>query len=208
MQAMYLPEVENNPDPQGDYSPLIAMLRGAGLDVPQIMHLFAFKPAATQHLRHFTQEVMRGPSALTPKFRELIAAFVSTRNQCKFCSGSHVAVAVKLYDDEDFVQKVVRDFRSSPIDEAEKLLFAYLEKLTLTPSATTAEDVDGLRTAGWSDEAIYDAVSVCAMFNFYNRWIEGSGVQDMTAEGYARSAERLATIGYATSTAAAGSSGQ
>ncbi|MBI1355635.1 MAG: peroxidase-related enzyme [Acidobacteria bacterium] len=205
---MYLPQVERNPDPKGDYASLIEMLRGMGAEVPQIMHLFAFKPAATQHLRSLTQEVMRGPSPLTPKFRELIAAFVSTRNQCKFCSGSHIAVAAKLYEDDDLVDAVVKDFRSAPITDAEKLLLAYLEKLTLAPSTTQAEDVDALRDAGWTDEAIYDAVTVCAMFNFYNRWIDGSGVQDMSAEGYARSANRLATAGYAGSTAKAGSNGQ
>jgi uncharacterized peroxidase-related enzyme len=204
---MYLPEVEHNPNRRGDYSPLIEMLRGSGADVPQIMHLFAFKPAATQHLRNFTQEVMRGPSALTPRFRELIAAFVSTRNQCKFCSGSHIAVAAKLYGDDDLVNAVVRDFRSASIEHAEKLLLAYLEKLTLAPATTSADDVDSLREAGWTDEAIYDAVTVCAMFNFYNRWIEGSGVQDMNAEGYARSAERLSTVGYAGSGAGKGGNG-
>ncbi len=194
---MYLHDVENNADPQGDYAPLIRMLRSSGAQVPQIMHLFAFKPEATQHLRSFTQAVMRGPSPLSPKFRELIAAFVSTRNQCKFCSGSHIAVAAKLYGADDFIRAVVSDFRSAPIEEAEKRLLAYLEKLTLAPATAAADDVDRLREAGWSDEAIYDAVSVCAIFNFYNRWIEGSGVQDMTEEGYARSADRLATIGYA-----------
>lgn len=197
MESMYLHDVERNPSPNGDYAPLIEMLRHADAEVPQIMHLFAFKPEVTKHLRSFTHAVMRGPSPLDPKFRELIAAFVSTRNQCKFCSGSHIAVAARLYGDGGVVDAVVRDFRSAPIEDAQKLLLAYLEKLTLAPANATAEDVDRLREAGWSDEAIYDAVTVCAMFNFYNRWIEGSGVQDMTAEGYARSAERIATAGYA-----------
>jgi hypothetical protein len=89
--------------------------------------------------------------------------------------------------------------------EMEKELLSYLEKLTLTPATTTARDVERLREVGWNDEAIYDAVTICAMFNFYNRWIEGSGVQDMPPEGYARSGERLATIGYAGSSSESGS---
>ena len=196
MDRMYLPEVEGNPNLEGGYAELIESLRQSGAAPPQIMYLFAFKDAATKHLRNFTQAVMRGPSPLTPAFRELIAAFVSTRNQCLFCSGSHVAVAAKLYKSSSLVDAVVKDFRSAPISEPEKALLAYLEKLTLTPSATTAADVAQLHEAGWSDEAIYDAVTVCAMFNFYNRWVEGSGVQDMSETGYALSAERLATVGY------------
>lgn len=202
MEAMYLPEVEQNPAPGGDYAALIASIRGAGRPVPQIMHLFAFKHEATEHLRRFTQAVMRGPSPLTPAFRELIAAFVSSRNQCRFCAGSHIAVAAKLAEDRPLIEAVVADFRTAPIAENEKLLLAYLEKLTLSPASTSAPDVESLRDAGWSDEAIYDAVTVCAMFNFYNRWVEGSGVQDMPRAAYDASGERLATQGYVANAAA------
>src|SRR5690606_22225926 len=133
---------------EGSYAGLIDSLRVAGATPPQIMYLFAFKDGATKHLRNFTHAVMRGPSSLTPAFRELIAAFVSTRNQCLFCSGSHIAVAAKLYGDGPLVDAVVRDYLSAPISDEEKLLLSYLEKLTLTPSATSAADVDGLHEAG------------------------------------------------------------
>ncbi len=197
MEPMYLPAVEKNPRPEGEYASLLESLRKAGAPTPQIMHLFAYKHEMTQHLRQLTQAVMRGPSPLTPAFRELIAAFVSSRNQCRFCAGSHVAVAAKLYEDRPLVEAVVLDYRSAPIQEAERKLLAYLEKLTLAPATTTAEDVQQLRDIGWTDEAVYDAVTVCAMFNFYNRWVEGSGVQDMPQEGYEASGERLARQGYA-----------
>ena len=55
MEPMYLPAVEGNPEPKGDYAGLIALLRQAGAPIPQIMHLFAFKHEATEHLRRFTQ---------------------------------------------------------------------------------------------------------------------------------------------------------
>ena len=128
----------------------------------------------------------------------------TSRNQCRFCSGSHIAVAAKLAENRPLVEAVVADFRSAPIAENEKALLAYLEKLTLSPASTSAQDVEALRAAGWGDEAIYDAVTVCAMFNFYNRWVEGSGVQDMPQAAYDASGERLATIGYAPSANGAG----
>ena len=40
------------------------------------------------------------------------------------------------------------------------------------------EDIDRLKAAGWSEEAIYDAISVCALFKFYNAWIDATGVHD------------------------------
>jgi len=83
MEPMLLSEVEHA-TPQGAYAGPIAALRAAGMPVPQIMHLFAYKPAMTDHLARFTQAVMRGPSPLPAGWRELIAAFTSRRNQCLF----------------------------------------------------------------------------------------------------------------------------
>jgi hypothetical protein len=58
-------------------------------------------------------------------------------------------------------------------------------------------DVDVARKAGWSDEALYDAITVCSLFQFYNNWIDATGVSDMPAIGYEMSGKRLATQGYA-----------
>ena len=58
------------------------------------------------------------------------------------------------------------------------------------------EDLEEVQAAGWSDEALYDAIMVCALFNFYNKWIDATGVSDMPAAAYAASGERLATFGY------------
>ncbi len=83
MKPMFLPEVEGA-EPQGPHGDAIRELRAAGLQVPQILHLFAYKPDRTGFLARFTHGVMRGPSPLSPGLRELIAAFVSSRNQCPF----------------------------------------------------------------------------------------------------------------------------
>jgi hypothetical protein len=80
---MFLFDVERA-DPQGPHAAPISELKAAGLPVPQIMHLFAYKPSHTEFLSRFTQGVMRGPSPLSAGLRELIAAFTSKRNDCVF----------------------------------------------------------------------------------------------------------------------------
>ena len=89
------------------------------------------------------------------------------------------------------------DFLSAPIPDAEKTLFAFVQKVNAEPASIRRADVDAVRAAGWSDEAIYDAVTVCALFNFYNRWIDATGVQDLPAQMYAVSGKRIAQGGYA-----------
>jgi alkylhydroperoxidase family enzyme len=83
MEPMYLKDVEEKPA-EGAIREMMERLKEQGMPVPQIWHLFKFKPEATAHLAAFTQAIMRGPSALSPGMRELIAAFTSRRNDCPF----------------------------------------------------------------------------------------------------------------------------
>jgi len=83
MNPMFLPGVEHNPQP-GPYRTLIEQMQAQGREYPQIWHLFAFLPGATNHLARFTQEILRGPSPLSPGMRELIAAYTSLGNHCPF----------------------------------------------------------------------------------------------------------------------------
>ena len=98
--------------------------------------------------------------------------------------------------DTDLVHAVLEDFRTAPISDAEKALFGFLDKVNRQSNTVTQADVDAVKAAGWTDEAVYDAVTVCALFNFYNVWIDATGVHDMPAAAYEASGERLATRGY------------
>ena len=172
-----------------------AKLSHSGHSIPEILHLFRFKKRSTDHLVRFTEEVMRGPSPLSHGMRELIGAYVSSRNQCCFCSCAHAPVAAQLLG-KDLVNEVLLDLESSRLDLAHKELFRYLRKLTENPSLVAASDIDKLKAVGWSEEAIYDALTVAAVFKFYNTWNNGSGVQHMTSADYVQSGNRLITMGY------------
>jgi alkylhydroperoxidase family enzyme len=94
------------------------------------------------------------------------------------------------------VQAVLDDHRTAPIDDKRKALFSFVEKMNRASTTIGPPDIEILKAAGWTEEAIYDAVTVCALFNFYNVWIDATGVQDMTAAGYEMSGVRLAAKGY------------
>ncbi len=83
MKPMFLAGVEAGAK-AGRYEKMIQMAQGAASDYPQIWHMFAYAPQATEHLARFTQEIMRGPAPLSAGMRELIAAFTSYRNDCPF----------------------------------------------------------------------------------------------------------------------------
>ena len=69
-------------------------------------------------------------------------------------------------------------------------------KVNKSSPAITEEDMKPLYEVGWTDEAIYYAITVCALFNFYNRWVDASGVHAMSDEAHRISAKRTALHGY------------
>jgi len=83
IKPMFLPAVEQGGKPS-PYQAAVEGMKRSGGEYPQIWHLFAFLPKATDHLARFTQEVLRGPAPLSPGLRELIAAYTSSRNECPF----------------------------------------------------------------------------------------------------------------------------
>lgn len=101
-----------------------------------------------------------------------------------------------MLGDRPLVDAVLQDYRTAPIGDREKALFAFVEKMNRDSSRLRKEDLEELKAAGWSEEALYDAITVCALFNFYNKWIDAAGVGDMTPAAYAVSGERLAAFGY------------
>lgn len=91
---------------------------------------------------------------------------------------------------------VLEDYRSAPISEAERVLFSVVEKANETPCGIAPGHLERAKDAGWSESALYDAITVCALFNFYNLWVDATGVSELSEEGYAASGRRLARDGY------------
>ena len=191
---MFLKEIESHPA-EGMTKIALAKLRGDGEAVPEILHLFRFKSRATDHLVRFTEEVMHGPSPLSPGLRELLGAYFSRKNQCSFCCDAHAAAAAEFLED-GLVEEVLRDLETSRLDAAHKALFRYVAKLAEHPERVVASDIETLKDAGWSEEAIYDALTVASVFKFYNTWNNGSGVQNMKSSDYLYSGKVLTTLGY------------
>ena len=94
---------------------------------------------------------------------------------------------------------ILENPETSPLTEAEKVLFRFVRKVNFDSVSIQPADIDALHTAGYTDEAIYYAITVCALFNFYNRWIDASGVHPMSDEAHRMSAKRSAVHGYSRS---------
>lgn len=150
-----------------------------------LSHVFKNFPEGAQPLMEYHDIILRGPSPLTVAERELIAAVVSGTNACSFCYGAHALAAERFGMEESLMEALLTDIDSAPVDDKMKPLLKYVKKLTEAPSKIIKADADAVVGAGWTEQALYHAVSVCALFNFMNRIVEGMGVKanpDMLAE--------------------------
>ncbi|MEL6194514.1 MAG: peroxidase-related enzyme [Bacteroidota bacterium] len=144
-------------------------------DPPALGDVFTKFPHGTAPLLALHDVVLREDSPLTIGERELIAAYVSGLNACKYCFNAHVGIA-KAYDmDEAVFEKLLEDVDAAPVDDKLKPILKYAKKLTLEPAKVTPSDAEKVYGAGWSERALYDAILVVALFNFMNRVVEGTG---------------------------------
>lgn len=165
----------------------------------QLGDVFQRFPRAVAPLLAYHDRLLRDRSDLTVAERELIAAYVSGINACTYCHGAHVLAAEAFGIAPDLFRALMEDLDTSPVAEKLKPLLAYVGKLTRTPSRMAPSDAAAVYGAGWSEEALFDAISVCALFNMMNRIVEGSGITidplAMTPEDRAARRARMATPG-------------
>lgn len=95
------------------------------------------------------------------------------------------------------VAGVLRDLETSGLDEKHKALFRFVDKVNHDSPRITADDMTPLYQVGWDDEAIYFTIAACALFNFFNRWIDASGVHALSEEAHRAGGKRSAKNGYA-----------
>ena len=95
------------------------------------------------------------------------------------------------------MREVLHDPATSRLDEKHKALFRFIDRVNHDSPRIQPDETAALRAIGWTDEELYYAITVCALFNFYNRWIDASGVHALSDEAHRAGAKRSARIGYA-----------
>ncbi len=98
--------------------------------------------------------------------------------------------------DDELVNAVLTDWRTAPIDEKMQATLAFLEAITLTPFAVGSEVLARVRRAGVRDQAIEDALVVCALFNMIDRLADAFEVTVPSAEEFAYTGQWLLANGY------------
>ena len=166
--------------------------------VPGIRSLVMFRPETGKPLYELAQVLLRGESPLTEAERELIAAYVSKRNDTMFCMMSHAAASRHLYgDDKNIVDDVLKDMHRSQMSDKMKALLNIAGKVQVLGKEVTEEDIAKAREQDANDREIHDTVLIAAAFSMFNRYVDGlASFTPTDPDEYAEMGKRMAEKGY------------
>jgi uncharacterized peroxidase-related enzyme len=164
---------------------------------PGISAGFTYRPETAKPMRELAHILLHEPNSLTPGERELIATYVSSRNNCHFCQSSHGAAAASHLGGTSVVDQVKTDFATAPVSDKLKALLVIAGKVQQDGKLVTAADVAAARSEGATDLEIHDTVLIAAAFCMYNRYVDGLGTwQPRDPDLYAQMGRHLAAEGY------------
>jgi uncharacterized peroxidase-related enzyme len=165
---------------------------------PGIRGLLRFRPETGRPLSELAEVLLRGPGTLARGERELIAAYVSALNGCRYCSASHSAcAAAQLPGGMAVVEQVCADAGNAPVSAKLRALLVIASAIQQSGLNVSAQDVAEARRAGATDLEIHDTVLIAAMLCMVNRYVDGLATlspEDPTL--YAAGAQRLINEGY------------
>jgi len=150
--------------------------------MPGIRGLMAFRPETAKPLNELVEVLLQGPSNLPKGERELIAAYVSGLNECKFCAGTHGAIAKHHFGNIGPVEEVKTNPQSDLFTPKLRALLAVAAKVQKGGLLVTETDISNARIEGATDLEIHDTVLIAAAFCMFNRYVDGLGTEAPTNE--------------------------
>lgn len=142
--------------------------------LPGIRGPLSIRPDIAKPLGEFCEVLMRGENSLSRGERELMAAYVSSLNDCFFCSHAHAGVAQHyLQCDTSAIEKVKKDLEHSGLSDKLKALFAIAGSVQKGGRHVTSDQVEAARRSGATDREIHDTVLIAAAFCMFNRYVDG-----------------------------------
>lgn len=171
----------------------------AGL--PGIRGPLSLRPEVARPLSAFMEELMRAENSLSRGERELIATFVSSLNDCFFCTQAHGGVARHyLQCDLSHIDQVKSNFHRADLSPKMKALLTIASSVQKGGKFVTTDQIDEAKKAGATDLEIHDTVLIAAAFCMFNRYTDGLDTWAPAEESfYAERARGVAEAGYSIS---------
>lgn len=141
------------------------------------------------------RDVLRGPSDWSPAQRELLAAFVSRLNTCRYCVGIHTGTAT-IGLGTPITTEMLDAWREAEFASNIKAAFSLVEAVGHVPDGPAEAAVATARASGLSESAIIDAIAVAFVFNLINRLADAFDYSWGDEDGRLAAARALHRLAY------------
>ena len=138
--------------------------------VPGILKCFATHPPLLRAMTALSESLLFAEGALGRRHKEMIATFVSARNECAYCADSH-GYFLRVHGGSNEVVCALQegDLFSTEFTAAEQALLAFVQKVNVHSNEVTPADIESLRSSGWNDLQIAECIHLTALFATFNR---------------------------------------
>src|SRR5476649_1064735 len=133
--------------------------------VPNVFSTYSLRPKRLRNFMAMYNEIMLSDSGLSKLEREMVAVVVSSANRCYYCLVAHGAAVRALSKDPELGEMMALNFRVAKLPERQRAMLDFAWKMTTTPWLVDDADRDGLRTAGLTEEDVFDLAETAAFFN-------------------------------------------
>lgn len=166
--------------------------------LPGIVGLLDYRKETGKPLSELAETLLRGDSTLSSGEREMIASYVSYKNDCHFCHTSHGAAAAHhLGGDLNLIDDIKLGLGKTKVTPKLRALFQIAAHVQEGGKKVTPADIEAARKLGATDREIHDTVLIAAAFCMYNRYVDGLGTwAPKEKEAYNEMGRRLAHEGY------------
>ncbi|UWP98056.1 peroxidase-related enzyme [Aliiroseovarius crassostreae] len=145
--------------------------------VPNVLKAYAFDMEKLRPFMAMYNELMLGESGLTKLEREMIAVVVSSVNRCWYCQVAHGAAVRELSGDPTLGEAMVMNWRVADLDDRQRGMLAFAEKVTKSSAEIEEHDRQALRILGFSDRDIWDIAATVGFFSMSNRMASAVGMK-------------------------------
>lgn len=116
-------------------------------------------------------------SNLSVRSYELATLAAARALRSSYCSLAHGKVLTEKVFDPAAVTAIMQDAADTPLEPRERAMMAFAERVALAADRITSEDIDQLRSHGYSDGEIFDLAATAAARCFFSKLLDALGVQ-------------------------------
>ncbi len=145
--------------------------------VPNVMRVLSHRPDEFRAFFAYHDALMEGTSGLTKAEREMIVVVTSALNRCPYCVIAHGAILRIRAKNPRIADQLATNYKTAEITARERAILDFAVKVATAAADLSDHDRQAARTAGLTDEDLWDIAAITAFFAMSNRLASAAGMR-------------------------------